>query len=89
MNKLNNGQGRRHRLLSGGEREGGGGIGPKQGLHLEFNIGGDGFSTLGGRHPATTYPNYPQFRFVLGFRPLYLRKVVQIFFLIVKNVKNR
>ena len=57
MNKLGNGQGRRHRLLSGGGegREGGDVIGPKQGLHHEFDIRGDGFSTLGGRH-RTVFP---------------------------------
>ena len=46
-----------------------------QGLHHEFDIGGggDGIGTLG-RRRRHDIPHLPQFRFLLGFRPLYFAK---------------
>ena len=40
---------------------------------------------------ATTYPTYPQFRFLLGFRPLYfVKRHANVFFKVKqKNLKNR
>ena len=84
MNKLETGQLPRASPPSfewRGRREGGGVIVLKQGLHHEFDIGGDGFSTLGDG-AATTYPTYPQFRFFLVFQPPYFAKSdANLFFL--------
>ena len=51
----------------------------RQGLHHEFDIGGDG-SAHWGDGVAMTYPTYPEFRFLLGFRPLHFAKGMLTFF---------
>ena len=57
------------------------------GLHHGFDIGGTG-SVHRGDGVAMTYPTYPQFRLLLGFRPLYFAKRhAYVFF--SKNVENK